>query len=164
MSIYSLEYLESKDIDWFFQVNGIYVHVASAGGKLPDFINNRERLREIQKHVQSLIPEISIQNLTYNDSFLDGYVEDMNQLAPNEGGIDWRREYLRSFEGFAQRGFISIDRSNLMDNDDPMYHVVCRPIQTPRLEIDIPTIEAPNALDIIMGWNSFDLFSTLGIA
>lgn len=37
-------------------------------------------------------------------------------------------------------------------------------IQLHRLEIDILTIEAPDAVGIIMGWNQFNLFSTLGIA
>ena len=162
MAEYSLDYLEAKDIDWFFRINDIYIHVASAGGKLPDFINNRERLRQIQKQVQSIIESISKEALEYNDGFLNGYLERMNELMPNEN-MDWRHEYLMSFEGFARRGFISIDRTNIEDSNDSLYHVVCRPILPPKVNIDIPVIEAPNALESVMRWEPFDLFSILGI-
>lgn len=41
-------YLYSRDIDWFCIIGGVFCHVASAGGLLPDVVNDREKLRDIQ--------------------------------------------------------------------------------------------------------------------
>lgn len=48
---YDEAYIQSKDIDWFCVIGGVYCHIASAGGVLPDQINDREKLRELQKRV-----------------------------------------------------------------------------------------------------------------
>ena len=48
---YDEAYLYSRDIDWFCIIGGVFCHVASAGGLLPDVINDREKLRDIQKRV-----------------------------------------------------------------------------------------------------------------
>lgn len=57
---YSESYIYSKDIDWFFKINNRYIHVASAGGKLPAIINDREKLRQTQYQVYNL-PYIFLQ-------------------------------------------------------------------------------------------------------
>lgn len=48
---YDEAYIQSKDIDWFCVIGDVYCHIASAGGVLPDQINDREKLRDIQKKV-----------------------------------------------------------------------------------------------------------------
>lgn len=37
------------------------------------------------------------------------------------------KDYLGSFMSMARKGFISIDRTNLTNLEDPNYHIVCRP-------------------------------------
>ena len=44
---YSESYLTNHDIDWFGIVNGVYIHVASAGGDIPSQVNDIERLKDI---------------------------------------------------------------------------------------------------------------------
>lgn len=39
---YSDDYMYAKDIDWFCVINDNYIHAASAGGILPEPINDRE--------------------------------------------------------------------------------------------------------------------------
>lgn len=48
---YDEAYLHSKDIDWFCIICSVICHVASAGGLLPDAINDREKLRNLQKRL-----------------------------------------------------------------------------------------------------------------
>lgn len=45
---YDEAYLYSRDIDWFCIIGGIFCHVASAGGLLPDVVNDRDKLRDMQ--------------------------------------------------------------------------------------------------------------------
>lgn len=46
---YEEAYIYSKDIDWFCIIGDVFCHVASAGGMIPDVINDREKLRGLQK-------------------------------------------------------------------------------------------------------------------
>ena len=46
---YSDDYMYAKDIDWFCVINDNYIHAASAGGILPEPINDREKLRKLKK-------------------------------------------------------------------------------------------------------------------
>lgn len=48
---YDEAYIHSKDIDWFCIIGGVFCHIASAGGLLPDIVNDREKLRDLQKRV-----------------------------------------------------------------------------------------------------------------
>lgn len=48
---YDDAYIYSKDIDWFCIIGDVFCHVASAGGMIPDVINDREKLRDLQKRV-----------------------------------------------------------------------------------------------------------------
>ena len=67
---YSESYMLSKDIDWFFKMNNRYIHVASAGGKLPDIINDREKLRQVQYDVYNLPYIFSAEEIRINQDFI----------------------------------------------------------------------------------------------
>ena len=41
---YNKSYQLTRDMDWFFQLNNTPIHVASAGGNLPNLINDRTQL------------------------------------------------------------------------------------------------------------------------
>lgn len=114
---YSNNYMYSKDIDWFFSINNQFIHVASAGGLLPKQINDRDKLRGIQKKVFELPYIYSPNEISLNETFL---FERFN----NREGID---NYLISFVEMAMKGFISMDRTNLENLDDNRYHIVCMP-------------------------------------
>lgn len=107
----------SKDIDWFFSINNQFIHVASAGGLLPKQINDRDKLRNIQKKVFELPHIYSPNEIIPNEPFL---FERFN----NQDEID---NYLTSFVEMAMKGFISMDRTNLENLDDNRYHIVCMP-------------------------------------
>ena len=66
---YSNRYLQTRDIDWFCQINQNYVHIASFGGLIPDKINDRARLRLIQKTVSGLPYLFEESELFFNDVF-----------------------------------------------------------------------------------------------
>lgn len=116
---YTDDYMYSKDIDWFCSVNGKYwIHVASAGGILPNPINDRDCLRNIQHIVYNLPDIYTDEEIIKNDVFL------MKRFHEDVMAI---KEYLGSFMRMARKGFISIDRTNLTNLEDPNYHIVCRP-------------------------------------
>lgn len=116
---YTNDYMHSKDIDWFCSVNEKYwIHVASAGGILPDKINDRNQLRKIQYRVFNLPDIYADEEIIKNDDFL--------QIRFNDDEMAIKT-YLSSFKSMAKKGFISLDRTNLSDLEDQAYHIVCRP-------------------------------------
>lgn len=124
---YNEDYIYSKDIDWFFVANGKYVHVASAGGMIPDIINDREKLRDIQRKV-FLAPDIyTDEQLVTNYDFIRQKFAQSEKFSQSEELEQSIELYLESFKAMARKGFISLDRTNIYDPDDNTYHVVCRP-------------------------------------
>ena len=115
---YTEDYLRTHDIDVFFVLNGIPVHVATAGGLIPRQMRNREKLRAVQSMVSSIDFVCNEEEVEYNERFLQ------QRFRQDEKA---RRDYLVSFTEMARKGFVSMDRTNWQESDDNHYHVVCKP-------------------------------------
>lgn len=98
--IYTESEIHTRDIDWFCAINGIYVHVASAGGNIPNFINNYSVLRPSQRAAEALVDINTDDEIHINEAFLRG----MNVNLEH---------YLPSFVRMAKKGFYSFDRTNV---------------------------------------------------
>ena len=122
---YNEDYIYSKDIDWFFVANGKYVHVASAGGMIPEIFNDREKLRDIQRKVFHAPDIYTDEQLDINEDFIRQKLAQSEKLG--QSTEECIALYLESFKAMARKGFISLDRTNLYDPDDNTYHIVCRP-------------------------------------
>lgn len=112
-------YLMNHDIDWFCIVNGVYIHVASAGGDIPSQINDDETLRDIQHQVALLEDIYTDEDIAFNEEAIG------NVLGGN--GAKNREQYIESFKAMARKGFASFDRTNIADLSDNRYHLVCWP-------------------------------------
>lgn len=113
-----MDYMLTHDIDWFCVVNGIYVHLASAGGILPLSFRDRETLRALQHNVAVAPYIFTEEEIIDNNTFLD------QRFANNPKG---RASYVVSFRDMARKGFVSMDRTFLTDPNDVHYHIVSRP-------------------------------------
>ena len=122
---YDEAYIHSKDIDWFCIIGDVFCHVASAGGMIPDVINDREKLRSLQKRVFDSNFIFDEEDIVVNEPFL-------NQHFGNDE--EARAVYLHSFMSMARKGFVSFDRTNVMDLNDQTYHIVCYPKNPIRLQ------------------------------
>lgn len=118
---YSDDYLYSKDIDWFCIINGFFVHVASAGGILPEEVNDREKLRKNQYLVNQMDDIFNDDQIVVNWDFLHA------RFGNNVGSEENIMNYLESFISMSRKGFVSLDRTNLEDPNDNTYHIVCMP-------------------------------------
>lgn len=130
---YSDSYIANHDIDWFCTIGGLCVHVASAGGKIPDLINDDDQLRTIQHQVE-LLPDIySDEDISYNEAAI-------SRVIGQENGPKARAQYLESFSAMARKGFISLDKKNIADPEDNHYHMVCWPSRMDRMPqgLDLP--------------------------
>ena len=116
---YTEIYMMNHDIDWFCVVNGIYIHVASAGGMLPNSINNIDKLKDMQHQVQMLPDIYSDEEIEYNDHAIINVVGENNFKA--------RQQYVESFVAMARKGFASFDRTNISEFSNNQYHLVCWP-------------------------------------
>ena len=118
---YSESYLTNHDIDWFGIVNGVYIHVASAGGDIPSQVNDIERLKDIHRQI-SLLPDIyTNEAIEYNETGI------ANILSQDSIGLMERSQYIESFTAMARKGFVSFDRTNIGNPNDNQYHLVCKP-------------------------------------
>lgn len=114
---YDESYLLTHDIDWFCIINEIPVHVASAGGIIPDVFNIRESLMDMQHKVSKLVDINTDDEIQINTVFLEKHLM-------GKGRIE---DYILSFKEFAKKGFLSIDRTYPQDPDSQEYHLVCKP-------------------------------------
>ena len=124
----------TRDIDWFCIVNGIYVHLASAGGILPMSFRDRDTLRTLQHNVAMAPYLFEEEDVVENEEFLN------QRFADNRKG---RESYVVSFREMARKGFVSMDRTNLTDPYDNRYHIVCMPRNLDERslqELDVPVI------------------------
>lgn len=114
---YELNYMFTHDIDWFCIINGLYVHVASAGGIIPETMRDRDELRLLQHNVSKAPYLFSENEIAYNEDFLNSHFPDGKA----------REDYVRSFRDMARKGFISMDRTDWTNPESNNYHVVCCP-------------------------------------
>lgn len=114
---YNTNYMLTHDIDWFCIINGLYVHVASAGGIIPEAMRDRDELRQLQHNVSNAPYLFSENEIVYNERFLNSHF--------SEGKA--REDYVHSFRGMARKGFVSMDRTDWINPESNDYHVVCCP-------------------------------------
>ena len=114
---FSSSFLSTHDIDWFIFVNRKLVHVASAGGFIPEAVLNN--LDQTYYYVASL-PDI---NSTDSIDTIDQH------FLSNQIGIssEERENYLWTFMKIAQKGIYSFDRTVITDIQDNNYHLVAWP-------------------------------------
>lgn len=129
--------LEVSDLDWFVRIGKRMIHGASAGGIIPDIVNNREYNDNIQEllltspkrdykisinpflrtilNIENKKEEIGFMLNALNISFED----------PIQTYID--KLYITSFANYAKKGFWSFDKTNTDDFDNGYYHLVAWP-------------------------------------
>lgn len=110
---YRSDYQETHDIDWFFRYKGKAYHAASNGGRLPDDIDS-ERNRLLQEKLEDVK---GVFKVVYEEGIREFYGQ----------GAD-----LSSFEEYAKKGFISLDRCEVEEGkmiDKLKYRVVVSPAE-----------------------------------
>lgn len=115
---YQKRYLATHDIDWFCKINNIYIHVASAGGVLPEIVDNSEVNRKIQRIVDEL-PVLD------DEVIITPLIHNVNSI--NYENEDCENDYVKSFKEMASKGFYSFDRVDINNIDSNNYHLVAYP-------------------------------------
>lgn len=120
----SKDFLRSRDIDWAVKFGNYYIHVASAGGDLPQMVDNH--LFEIWRELKETpILEVS-REVVVNEKYISEKFSDMRDISDDEArlSVEW---YLCSFVEMARRGFYSFDRDVRTSFDDSKYRLVASP-------------------------------------
>lgn len=114
---YTLIEQETRDLDIFFKDNSKLIHLASAGGQIP----NRLSENDIQNE------EFAAQISEIEESFEIEINQNLSEFVniPENG----QERYLRDFVSMAKRGFYSYDKTRLGKFEDPFFHLVARPIK-----------------------------------
>lgn len=144
MSKYRDSYIASRDIDWFLKLNGIPIHVASFGGMLPEKVNDKEYLTDMQQRIANLDEMVGME-IGINEDYVNSL------FANNENPQQSKERYLRSFASFAKKGFFSYDKLDLYEPLDTHYILIAWPkISNPKLEeLDFRLdIECPTCFQI----------------
>lgn len=112
---YSIIELNSLDLDIFFKDESKMIHLASAGGLLP------ERLLNSDSYNKNILDIIS----NFNSEFEFEVNPNLTEiLGISQDGLE---NYIISFIEMAKRGFYSYDKSKLGDFEDLTFHLVARP-------------------------------------
>ena len=123
------EYYDTHDVDWFAIINGVVVHVASAGGLIPDAVKKNMLESSVYVAQLALIEDGEIS--TISDTFiserlgipLDQIIDDVLR----EQNLTRKEAYLSSFKLMARRGLYSFDKTDINDPTDNHYHIVAWP-------------------------------------
>lgn len=147
---YSIIEQATKDLDIFFKDKFKLIHIASAGGNIPNQLADNDYLNE------DFASTITILEESYEFEVNPNLTELLNL---NDTGLDL---YLIDFVFMAKRGFYSYDKTNLGDFSNPMFHLAARPIMPDNTEAIINSemllkigIDLPTHFDT---FNLFDLF------
>ena len=108
------------DLDWFFKVGDKYIHVASAGGEVPEAIKGRfaqfhEILQAISEIPSEFSPIIDEPKLLEHLHLREG---------ENPEGYE---AFVLFFKGMAMKGFYSFDKQHITDQEDNHYILVAEP-------------------------------------
>lgn len=147
---YSIIEQATKDLDIYFKDKFKLIHIASAGGNLPNQLAENDLLNEDFASTITNFEELYEFEVNPNLTGL---------LNLNDTGLDL---YLIDFVLMAKRGFYSYDKTILGDFSNPMFHLVARPILTDNAKAIVNTeillkigIVLPTHFD---SFNLFDLF------
>lgn len=147
-----IDYIRTRDIDWFFTFEKAAFHVASARGDLPEEINDIQNLRLLQYCIANL-PDINKEDeVIINEQIIEIKFNNTpkfeNRENNNQSFESFKKNYIQSFMSFAKKGLISIDRTDFYNPEDSNYHIVCFPKNILYSIPDIPDIpkipEIPN--------------------
>lgn len=105
---YRNDYALSHDIDYFFRIDDLAIHVASNGSLIPAFIN-----RDINYAIQSAVYEMNEHSDI--EPMLLRYTQNMELFYITRDGLE---EYVSSFSSMARKGFISIDNIGAFFNPE----------------------------------------------
>lgn len=118
---YKIDQQLENDFDIFLFDREKIIHIATAGGVLPNKLSNIE----IDFRVEAL--KVNLYRRVFD-------------IKTNENidkkGITDNKIYLSSFNWFAKRGFYSYDKSNIDDPLDTKYQLVSYPIYDREIELE----------------------------
>lgn len=137
------EFQRLNDIDWFCILDGVPVHVASAGDLLPMMYADCESAAFLKSILNDVLKQPLLFDYKLNDKYLDEHVlnEGYGYLTEDDNPIgqdmdeDWhsimtkneplsKRLYATSFVEMARRGFYSFDKT---EDKEGEYHLVAYP-------------------------------------
>lgn len=112
---YSEIELQTRDIDIFFKEKNKMIHLATAGGLIPQVLINNDIANEnYASNVRNLPEQFQIE--------INPNLVQLLSLEP-----DTLNDYLLEFTLMAKRGFYSYDKTNLGQFNDPTFHLVAKP-------------------------------------
>lgn len=120
-------YYANSDIDWFCQINGVNIHVASMGHALPKGVEQTLHVVYEQVSKIEMVKWGGKESLWYNEELL-------REVVKIEGNQAMAR-YLATFVVMARKGFYSFAplTTDPTDND---YYLVAKPVSYKFNEIE----------------------------
>ena len=134
MAKLSVSFQLSHDIDLFCKIGSSYCHFATNGGLIPDIINDRKYLGNTKQFIlQELHEIVTDEDIYINEEYVTKRVNYSYSHWNQELGMDFKKEYLRSFLEMARKGFLSYDRDIIPENyqrnsSGDIYILIAKPI------------------------------------
>ena len=133
MAKYSVPFQLSHDVDLFCKIGSSYCHFATNGGLIPDALNDRKYIGNTIQYIrQELHDVVTDEDIYINEDYVTRRVNYSYSHWNQELGLDFKKEYLRSFLEMARKGFSSYDRDVIPENcqgngSDDIYVLIAKP-------------------------------------
>jgi hypothetical protein len=141
---------ETRDLDLFFRDRTKLVHIATAGGRIPEVLAESDRQNE--DFAQSIEAVKSIFEIEVNPNLRE-------ILGLSDNGLEG---YLRDFVDMAKRGFYSYDKTKIGNFDDGTFHLVARPKGNHRFNLENALPNFVVEVELPVDFDTFNLFKVFG--
>lgn len=112
------DYYANSDVDWFYRINEVNIHVASMGRQLPEGVENTLPTLYEQVSQKEMAPWKGLDGVWYNEELLRTWMgmEETEAIA----------RYLYTFVVMARKGFYSFAPATF-DFTDGDYYLMAKP-------------------------------------
>ncbi len=146
---YPKQKILASSLDWYMEINGIWIQGVSLGGVIPDQVDDVRNLPLLQA-LCSIMPDVSPrEQIELNESIIrqrhNRHLEIVQRINGEAGETifqetdndydSFRERYAEMFINAAQKGFYSYARTDIDNPLDPSYFLIAKPTEEAAREL-----------------------------
>lgn len=150
MENYSIKYMETHCIDVFFFYGEYPIHILTAGGIIPEKLNDILRNRTMQEEIERRSSDAELLDFSINGDYVQSLIDRHNAVLEeylnigqfqniSEFNIEQGREQILAyFHLYAGLGFYSYDCCKVKEDGTSIYRMVAWPNEMKHIDFELP--------------------------